>query len=217
MAKEDRRGNRKPRQRANRFKSPELGYYLVVTDTEATERCYFTGLHESLPEAIREKLTIKVVETSTKSLIDKCKEYRAYDPQYRIPWIVFDRDRVVDFDEIIDIAKKEGINVGWSNPCFEIWLYAYFGQMPNIKESSSCCTEFARIYERKTGQKYEKSNEHLYQKLIENGDEEKAITVANQKMKQCERERKVKPSEMFPCTTVHYLIQEIKNKSKRQN
>ena len=49
---------------------PELGYYLIVTDTEATERCYFTGLHQALPEDVRNKLVIKVVETKTRTMID---------------------------------------------------------------------------------------------------------------------------------------------------
>lgn len=67
---------------------PELGYYLIVTDTEATERCFFTGLHQSLPEEVRNKLVIKVVETKTRTMIDKCLELTVYDAQYRIPWIV---------------------------------------------------------------------------------------------------------------------------------
>ena len=63
MAKKDRTGNRKTREQRKQFKVPELGYYLIVTDTEATERCFFTGLHQALPEAVRNKLVIKVVET----------------------------------------------------------------------------------------------------------------------------------------------------------
>ncbi|MGN0294447.1 MAG: RloB family protein [Lachnospiraceae bacterium] len=47
-------------------------------------------------------------------------ELTAYDAQYRIPWIVFDRDMVQGFDEIIAEAKSKGIQTGWSNPCFEI-------------------------------------------------------------------------------------------------
>ncbi len=53
--------------------------------------------------------------------------------------IVFDRDQVKDFDEIIRLAEKNDINAGWSNPCFEIWMFAYFGEMPTIKESYICC------------------------------------------------------------------------------
>ena len=93
MAKKDRTGNRKKRDQRKQFKVPELGYYLIVTDTEATECCFFTGLHQALPEDVRNKLVIKVVETKTRTMIDKCLELTAYDAQYRIPWIVFDRDK----------------------------------------------------------------------------------------------------------------------------
>ena len=189
MAKGDRTGNRKTREQRRRLKVPELGYYLIVTDTEATERCFFNGLHQTLPEHIRGKLVIKVVETKTRAMIDKCLELTAYEAQYRIPWIVFDRNQVIEFDEIIAEAKKKGIQVGWSNPCFEIWMYAYFGAMPAIK-----------------------ADEKMYEKICNVGDEEKAIQIAQQKLEQHEREGKTKPSEMCPCTTVHKLVGEIKRK-----
>lgn len=75
---------------------------------------------------MKNKLVIKVIETKTQNLIEKCKEMTAYEAQYRIPWIVFDRDKVPKFDQIIKAAEKENINVGWSNPCFEIWMFGYF-------------------------------------------------------------------------------------------
>ena len=78
MAKGDRTGNRKAREQRRQFKVPELGYYLIVTDTEGTERCFFTGLHQALPKKVRNKLVIKVVETKTRSMIDKCVELTAY-------------------------------------------------------------------------------------------------------------------------------------------
>ena len=212
MAKGDRTGNRKTREQRRRLKVPELGYYLIVTDTEATERCFFNGLHQTLSEHIRGKLVIKVVETKTRAMIDKCLELTAYEAQYRIPWIVFDRDQVIEFDEIIAEAKKKGIQAGWSNPCFEIWMYAYFGTMPAIKESWTCCSEFGRVYERKTGQKYSKADEKMYEKIRNAGDEEKAIRIAQQKLEQHKREGKTKPSEMCPGTTVHRLVEEIKGK-----
>ena len=212
MAKKDRAGNRKTRDQRKQFKVPELGYYLIVTDTEATERCFFTGLHQTLPENVRNKLVIKVVETKTRTMIDKCLELTAYDAQYRIPWIVFDRDQVLGFDDIIAEAASKGIQVGWSNPCFEIWMYAYFGSMPAIQDSWTCCSEFGRVYETKTGQKYSKADEQMYSKICKAGDEEKALQIAQQKMEQCRREEKTNPSQMCPCTTVHELVGEIKNK-----
>ena len=197
MARKDRTGNRKTREQRKQFKVPELGYYLIVTDTEATERCFFTGLHQALPEDVRNKLVIKVVETKTRAMIDKCLELTAYDAQYRIPWIVFDRDQVQGFDEIIKEAEDKGIQVGWSNPCFEIWMYAYFGSMPAIQDSWACCSDFGRVYETKTGQKYSKADEQMYGKLCKAGDEEKAIQIAQQKLEQCKREGKTTSEEML--------------------
>lgn len=212
MAKENRTGNRKPREQRRLMKSPELGYYLVVTDTKGTERCFFTGLQQSIPEALRNKLVIRVVETKARSMIDKCMELTAYEAQYRIPCIVFDRDQVQGFDEIIAEAEKKNIRVGWSNPCFEIWMFAYFGSMPSIQNSWACCTDFAKKFEDKTGQKYSKADEKMYAKICKAGDEEKAIQIAQQKFEQCLREGKKKPSNMCPCTTVHLLVSEIKGK-----
>lgn len=216
MARKDRTGNRKTREQRKKFKVPELGYYLIITDTEATERCFFTGLHQALSDDVKKKLVIKVVETKTRAMIDKCLELTAYDAQYRIPCIVFDRDQVKGFDEIIAEAMSKGIKVGWSNPCFEIWMYAYFGAMPAIQDSWTCCSEFGRVYENKTGQKYSKADEQMYGKICKAGNEENAIKIAAQKLEQCKREGKTKPSEMYPCTTVHELVREIKGKTMCQ-
>lgn len=215
MAKGDRIGNRKTRERHDRYKVPELGNYLIVTDTEATERCFFTGLHQALPEDVRNRLVIKVVKTKTRAMIDRCLKLTAYDAQYRIPWIVFDRDQVKDFDEIIADAMSRGIQVGWSNPCFEIWMYAYFGSMPAIQDSWTCCSEFSRIYEAKTGQKYSKADIQMYGKICSVGNERKAIQIAQQKLEQCVREGKIKPSQMWPATTVHELVGEIRKKRSK--
>lgn len=130
MAKKNRAGNRKLREQRKQFKVPELGYYLIVTDTEATKRCFFTGLHQELPEDVRNKLVIKVVET-------------------------------------------------------------------------------------KTGQKYSKVDEQMYEKLCKAGDEEKAIQIVQQKLEQSKREGKTKSSEMCPCTTLQELVGEIKGKCKK--
>ena len=59
MARSDRTGNRKMRNRQEVMRVPEMGYYLVVTDTETTERCYFEGLQDSLPGEVKQNLQSK--------------------------------------------------------------------------------------------------------------------------------------------------------------
>lgn len=213
MARKDRTGNRKPRDQKRPCKVPELGYYLIVTDTEATERNYFYGLRDALPESVRNRLVIKVVETRTKELLKKCHEYTAYSAQFYSPWIVFDRDEVPDFDEIISAAEAQGIHVGWSNPCFEIWLYAYWGKMPSALSSQKCCADFGNEYARRTEQKYSKADKRLYERLIKYGDETGAIRLAQKRLEQHQKAGRTTPSEMSPCTTVHRLIEELRNKS----
>ena len=138
MARADRNGNRKSR---DSFKKrvPDLGYYFVVTDTNETEGNYMYGLRDSLPKEYQGRIVIKVSKAKTDELVSACKEQAALEPQYGEPWIVFDRDRVVRFDEIIKQANRESVHVGWSNPCIEIWFDAYFGKMHAYRDVSGRC------------------------------------------------------------------------------
>lgn len=218
MARADRIGNRKMRKAMKVERIPEMGYYIVVTDAEGTEPCYFNGLHKSLPEKLQDKLVIKVIETKTQDMIQKCIELTAYEAQYRIPWIVFDRDKVKNFDSIIDAASQKGIHVGWSNPCFEIWMYAYFGEMPPILESWTCCSKFGEKYKKKTGIEYCKTDSDIYRRLCAAGNENMAINISKQKHKQHMNDGlQKKPSNMIPCSTVYELVGEIRNKLENIN
>ena len=65
----DRRaGKRKDRNKRVGTRVPELGYYLIVTDTEETEKNYFEGLRDSVPEELKERLVIKVEKAKTVSV-----------------------------------------------------------------------------------------------------------------------------------------------------
>ena len=212
MARADRNGKRKSR---DSFKKriPDLGYYFVVTDTNETEENYMYGLRDSLPKEYQGRIVIKVSKAKTDELVSSCKEQAALEPQYGEPWIVFDRDRVVRFDEIIKQARREGVHVGWSNPCIEIWFDAYFGKMHSYQDSVTCCREFGATFEKKTGQEYQKANRQIYDLLNRYGDESEAIRIAENRFQQYRRDGFCKPSEMCPCTTVQHLVDEIKKKT----
>ena len=128
MGKDERKGARRDRNQRIFQRIPELGYYFVVTDTQATETNYLYGFRDSIPPELRNRLVIKVNRASTGDLVEKCMEMAAVEPQYRKPWIVFDRDQVKNFDQIITDAEKQDINVGWSNPCIEIWFHMCYIQ-----------------------------------------------------------------------------------------
>ncbi len=94
-------------------------------------------MHDSIPAALKDRLIIKVEKANTIELVERALKLRGKESQYRIPWIVFDRDQVKDFDEIIQTAQRNKVNAGWLNPCFEIWMYAYFEELPVISESTN--------------------------------------------------------------------------------
>ena len=63
-----RNGKRKTRNEITNWRRPDLGYYLIVTDTEGTERLYFNGITDSIKDKVGEKLIIKVVETKNRNV-----------------------------------------------------------------------------------------------------------------------------------------------------
>ena len=213
MARADRNGKRKSRE-SFQTRVPDLGYYFIVTDTEETEANYMYGLRDSLPKELQGRIVIKVSKAKTQELVKACKDQAALEPQYGQPWIVFDRDRVVTFDEIIEQAKREGVNVGWSNPCIEIWFDAYFGRMHSYSDSIICCRKFGETFKQKTGQEYHKDNTQIYAVLNRFGDESKAIQIAEKRLQGYLKEGIDKPSAMCPCTTAHRLVEEIQQKAR---
>lgn len=97
----ERAGKRKDRNKKIGARVPRLGYYLIVTDTNETEKNYFEGLRDRIPAELKDHLVIKVEKAKTAELVKRALELARQDSQYRIPWIVFDRDEVKGFDEII--------------------------------------------------------------------------------------------------------------------
>lgn len=207
----ERNGERKSRKSFSKRK-PDLGYYFIATDTTETEKNYLTGLKKSLPEKLQDRIVIKVSTTKTEKLVTTCEEANI-DPQYRQCWIVFDRDRVVSFDQIIEEAESKDIKVGWSNPCIEIWFDAYLGKMPAVQDSVACCRGFAEQFEKLTGQEYKKSNPQIYAILNRLGKDEDAIKIAEHRYRTYLKDNVKKPSQMCPCTTIHHLVDEIRRKT----
>lgn len=74
-----RAGRRKDRNRRVASKVPELGYYLIVTDTEETEKNYFLGLRDTMPEELKGHLVIKVENAKTEELVEKALDLAGKD------------------------------------------------------------------------------------------------------------------------------------------
>lgn len=205
-------GKRVKRNTGVNKRTPLLGYYYIVTDTKETEKNYLMGFKENIPKNLQDMIVIKVKKSKLQNLVEQAVQGAALHAQYSEPWIVFDRDQVKNFDEMIHEAKLKGIAVAWSNPCIEVWLGAYFEAMKITKDSISCCKSFAAIFRAYTGQLYDKADKRLYEKLCTYGDEKRALDRAYKKMKDHKNNCKEKFSDMNPGTTMHLLIEDILGK-----
>ena len=194
------------------FRKPDLGYYYIVTDAVETEPNFFNGIRNNLPEKIKDRLVIKIKSSKTYDMVDTMLYEISKKPIVYDKWIIFDKDQVKDFDEIVARAKRNDINVGWSNPCIEILFLAYFGKTLNISNQKDCIREFEKVFNKVVGKQYEKNNKNIYRDLIQYGNEEEAISICSKKHKEYIDENIKVPSKMIGVSLVYKLIDEIKNK-----
>lgn len=210
MGKKDRAG--KIEYRRIGFRKPDLGYYYIVTDAVETEPNYFNGIKDNLPDNVKGRLVIKVKTSKTYDMVDTILSDTSKSPIVYDKWIVFDRDQVKEFDELILKAKKCEINVGWSNPCIEILFLAYYGKSPSVNDQKDCIREFENEYSKIIGKKYLKNNKEIYADLINYGDEKAAISIIKRKCEEFVKNGIKTPSKMVGVSMVYKLLEEIGDK-----
>lgn len=122
----------------------------LFTEGEITEPEYFDWLKKR-----QSTFTIKVDDRHgppqrlLELAINLQKESRSRTsglPKYDSIWCVFDRDSHTGVDETIDKAKRLGISVAFSHPCFEYWVLLHF-----CNEAAPCagnCTDVTGRLER---------------------------------------------------------------------
>lgn len=192
-----------------------LGGYLILTDTSETESNYFQSIKAEIPRELQHDLQMVIYAgNKTEEIIQEAERRRNASPTFKDVWLIFDRDYVTNFDQLIREAEQDGMHAGWSNPCFEIWLSAYLGEMRNISIPQQCTERFAELLKNRCHMKeYHKADIHLREKLLRYGSEEVAIQMADRKYKSASR-RYENPSSMIGCTTVYQLVQELLEKQR---
>ena len=84
------------------------GAYLIVTDAAKTEKYYFEGIKNHIPDSLKNDLQIKIYSNKALSkIIDFAAEERNKDERFRDIWLVLDRDEVKNFDKLIEEAKEK--------------------------------------------------------------------------------------------------------------
>ena len=214
MSKEQHTG--KLAERKIGFRKPDLGYYFIVTNAVETEPNFLNGIKKSLPNNVQGRLVIKVKSTKTYDMVEMIVYEMNKSPIFYDPWIVFDKDQIPDFDKLISKAEKNSINVGWSNPCIEIFFLSYLGKNPNVSDQTDCINKFCSEYKRVMGKEYKKNNENIYDELSKNGDESKAVKIHENKHNEYLVNDETQPSKMVGLSTLYKLVKEINIKKNSE-
>lgn len=122
-------------------------------------------------------------------------------------WCVFDRDNVPAkrFREAINTALRNNLQVAYSNRCFELWYLLHFQP-----EGGMTAQDYIKQLTKHLGHEYQKNSKTIYAELEENMMQ--AIKNAKSLLK---RYNQPDPYEDNPSTTVHLLVEELFNSSRR--
>lgn len=214
-----RREDRK--KRTHDFRLPRANSYLIVTEGKKTEPLYFGGLRDKILESVGG--TVNIVDfplidihgegASTEKLIEITEEYVSKAKIiYQNIWVIFDKDDFNDFDSAVALGKSKGYSVGWSNQCFEYWLFLHFEYSDSDLHRSQWVEKLTSLFKTNhlTEHGYEKNLENLYDLLDSIDGITTAIKNAKRRMADY-REGIDRPSDVSPGTTVYLLVEELRD------
>lgn len=188
----------------------ERKYFLIVTEGAKTEPLYFEEWERRFPrnqvktvEVHGEGLeTVRVVERA----IELRDERRGKSglPDFDEVWAVFDKDDTSPerFHKAIDLARKEGIEPGFSNQSFELWYVLHFEYL----QSALHRNDYIDTLSQALGIKYRKNDRDVMLQIKEKGNLEQAIQRA---AKLEELHKGSTPSDACPYTRVYVLVERI--------
>lgn len=191
--------------------------FILFCEGKNTEPEYFRCLGRIVKDAL---IDVEIVgaagtpKTIANRAVERIREIRrhrrdSFEKNDKV-WAVFDRDEHPFYDEAIALCEGEGVGVGRSNPCFELWLILH------IEDYDKACTR--RQIQDHLG-KIHPPYKADKRKLVEVEALISSIEAAEARgAKQCQRRMEERASFGPPSTTVYTLtrlIREAANRSKR--
>lgn len=172
--------------------------FLIVCEGEKTEPNYFSNFR--VPKRV---FDVVGIGANTESLVNKAIELKNNAAvSYDSVWCVFDRDSfpVQNFNNAFILAKKNNINIAYSNEAFEIWYLLHF----NFHDAATSRTQYKAMLTDRLGFTYEKNDPDMYDHL--HSFQEDAINNATNLLNSYANKSPVSDN---PSTSVHLLVQEL--------
>jgi hypothetical protein len=180
------------RRAAARNQGPSI---LIVCEGEQTERLYFEGF--KVPSA-----TVVGTGFNTVTLVKEAIRLNSTIPYDQV-WCVFDKDSFSarDFQEAIDLARRNGFHPAYTNEAFELWYLLHF----DYHDAALSRRQYGDKLSEKLGRRYEKNDPEVFSLLLARQDE--AIRNAEKLLAYYDPHV---PHENNPCTTVQLLVQVLR-------
>jgi hypothetical protein len=178
---------------------------LICCEGKKTEPNYFKAFRVTSAEVIVDGVgsnTSSLVEYAVQKKEEAAKEKEPYDEI----WCVFDRDSFPagNFNSAFDLAKKNTIEIAYSNEAFELWYLLHFHYY-NTGISR-------KLYKKKLSEclnkTYEKNSKTMYEDILPRQD--RAIKNAKKLLASF---KKGNPENNNPSTTVFKLVEVLNNNS----
>lgn len=191
-------------------------YFLIVSEGEKTEPNYFgtfVGRRGSKIVSVK----CKGGRKNTTQLIVEAKKIQNQDrkqgKEYDSIWVVFDKDQFPDkdFEDAITKAPRDGINVAWSNPSFELWYLLHLCDTTKELTPAQCIREIEKIVNKSRVQKpirlfkYDKASKDF--SWLERGVNQRAAIARAEKLQKSQIG--VNYAQQNPCTTVYQLVRQL--------
>jgi len=197
--------------------------FHIFCEGEKTEPYYIKGYIERYHSG---KRRLVVFEKTTKNtpvqLVDMAVAHKKSDGNKGdVYWVVFDREAVSKYSHNLHLkarkkADKNGIEIAFSNVCFEYWMLLHFSYTTAAYTSCDNLlkqSDFKKLLRARGIENYDKGFSSLFDVLSRNNSVEDAI-------KNAERSRvtalssavigSTSPCYLNPYTDVHHLLIDIK-------
>ena len=185
--------------------------YLICEGSE-TEIRYFKKFRSR--ECNIDIVPIPSQYKSADKLVQKARATIGYSPYYPdegdIIWCVFDRDDNTNamLSKAKQVAIKEGYQIAFSNPSFEVWFLLHFNNQTTPVEN--CETAIKLLKKKGRLEQYEK-NKEVYEQL--KPLQEAAIDRAKKRVSVLQAEHtEILSRESNPVTTVAELVEYLNSK-----
>jgi hypothetical protein len=201
----------------------KYGYlFLIVCEDEKTERVYFEGFKDKIPE---ETIYLKAVGTGldSKGVVERAineRDLLSREAKKDVDavWVVFDKDdadkspgRKARYTEAFALAQASNLRTAHSNEVFEVWLLLHLVELDPKKplprkEIYDLIQENIRANKQYTSFDYVHGHTEILDILKKIGDENKAIERATLLL---EAQKGKDPIDANPSTKVHLLVKEL--------